>query len=61
MIQCLGAGVDPCGSEFAFVVLEKCDMDGWTFVNQHFQPEFKVKGELNPSILLAWADLAEGC
>jgi len=34
-------------------------MDGWKYVNTIFQPSFTEK--LDKDILLAWADLAEGC
>ncbi len=59
VIGMYGAGIDPCGPEFIFVILEKCDMDGWSYVNNIFQPSFIEK--FDKGILEAWADLAEGC
>jgi serine/threonine protein kinase len=51
-----GLGIDSC-REFVYLVLEKCDSSGWTFVQQTFSKRVTFPAE----ILLSWADLASGC
>ena len=56
VVKLLGMGVDPC-DEFIYLVIELCDCSGWEYVER----VFSKASEFPKDILIAWAELAEGC
>lgn len=56
IVKLYGIGIDPC-DEFIYIVLEKCESSGWTYVEN----VFSKRSEFPADILLSWADLADGC
>ncbi len=56
VVKLHGMGVDPF-DEFVYIVIELCDCSGWEYVERIFSKEHAFPKE----ILLAWADLSEGC
>lgn len=56
VVKLWGMGVDPC-DEFIYLVLELCECSGWEYVDK----VFSKSTEFPKDILLAWADLADGC
>jgi serine/threonine protein kinase len=49
-------GIDPC-DEFIYLVIERCECSGWSYVEKIFskRQSFPV------DIIQSWAELAEGC
>lgn len=56
VVKLIGLGIDPC-DEFIYLVIEKCDCSGWTYVND----KFSKRQSFPADIVFSWAELAEGC